>query len=545
MKPEASVLLRLAVPSDSKYLSVVHERAREVAQSNRFGPIESEQWALAVEECAANSIEHAYAGRSDGEVDITLALEGDYLCAEICDEGAPFAPRSLPPLVDVKDLARKGARGGLGLTLVQRIADSVVREREGERNICRLVKRLPQNFLSDREKLAAAEFQLRTLVDLGREFSTNFDPARVASIALASLMGHLTILRAAFLTSTPDGRLRVLASRGVKNVASLEGIPWASTEGEGNSTEAPEAALKVLRLDFIFRFASGEERGAILFSQRLAGGEFGEGERNLIHAVGRQALAALTGARAQEMRIEKARADSELQVAREIQKSLLPAILPSIPGFEVAASSEACFSVGGDLFDVIPLAESRFAIILADVSGKGTPASLIMAFAHAAFRSLAGGLPPVDLLARISELIRKANTSHRYATCFYGELDPLSRRMVYVNAGHLPPAIVRGDQTIELNIGGSVLGLLPGTTFEQGEITLQPGDVLAIYSDGISEAQSTGDDEFGPEGVVACVRALRMNPASEILRLLEQSLFEFAAGRSFTDDRTAVILKAL
>ena len=545
MKPEASVLLRLAVPSDSKYLSVVHERAREVAQSNRFGALESEQWALAIEECAANSIEHAYAGRSDGEVDITLAIEGDYLCAEICDEGAAFESGSLPPVADLKDLARKGARGGLGLTLVQRIADSVVREREGEKNICRLVKRLPQNPLSDREKLAAAEFQLRTLVDLGREFSTNFDPARVASIALASLMGHLTILRAAFVTSTPDGRLRVLASRGVKNVASLEGIPWASTEGEGNSTEAPEAALKALRLDFIFRFTSGEERGAILFSQRLAGGEFGEGERNLIHAVGRQALAALTGARAQEMRIEKARADSELQVAREIQKSLLPAILPAMPGFEVAASSEACFSVGGDLFDVIPLADSRFAIILADVSGKGTPASLIMAFAHAAFRSLAGSLPPVDLLARISELIRKANTSHRYATCFYSELDPSSRRMVYVNAGHLPPAIVRGDRTIDLNIGGSVLGLLPGTTFEQGEITLQPGDVLAIYSDGISEAQSTGDDEFGPEGVVACVRALRMNPAPEILRLLEQSLFEFATGRSFTDDRTAVILKAL
>jgi sigma-B regulation protein RsbU (phosphoserine phosphatase) len=545
VKPEASVLLRLAVPSDLKYLSVVHERAREVAQSNRFGVMESEQWALAVQECAANSIEHAYAGRSDGEVDITLALEGDYLCAEICDEGAPFEPRSMPPLADVRDLAKRGARGGLGLTLVQRIADTVVREREGARNVCRLVKRLPQNPLTDKEKLASAEFQLRTLVDLGHEFSTNFDPARVASIALASLMGHLTILRAAFLTSTPLGRVRVLASRGVKNVLSLEGVSWASVEGEGNSTEAPEAALKILRLDFIFRFTSGEERGAILFSQRLAGGEFGEGERNLIHAVGRQALAALTGARAQEMRIEKARADSELQVAREIQKSLLPEVLPTIPGFEVAASSEACFSVGGDLFDVIPLPDSRFAIILADVSGKGTPASLIMAFAHAAFRSLAGSLPPVDLLARVSELIRNANKTHRYATCFYGELDSRTRRLIYVNAGHLPPAIVRGEETIELKLGGSVLGLLPGTTFEQGEVTLQPGDVLAIYSDGVSEAQSSRDDEFGPEGVVACVRVMRAQKADEILRLLDQSLFEFAAGRPFTDDRTAVILKAL
>ena len=545
MKPDASVQLRLAVPSDSKYLAVVHERAREIAQKNRFGAVESEQWALAVEECAANSIEHAYAGRSDGEVDITLALEGDYLCAEISDQGRAFEAGALPPLADVRDLAKKGARGGLGLTLIQRIADSVVRGREGERNVCRLVKRLPQNPLTDKEKLAAAEFQLRTLVDLGREFSTNFDPARVASIALASLMGHLTILRAAFLSSTPDGRVRVLASRGVKNVMSLEAVPWASVEGEGNSTEEPEAALKVLRLDFIFRFSSGEEKGAILFSPRLSGGEFGESEKNLIHAVGRQALAALTGARAQEMRIEKARADSELQVAREIQQSLLPAVLPTVPGFEVAASSEACFSVGGDLFDVIPLAFGRFAIILADVSGKGTPASLIMAFAHAAFRSLSGGLPPVDLLARISELIRNANKSHRYATCFYAELDPRTRQLVYINAGHLPPALIRGDETIELAVGGSVLGLLPGTTFEQGEIFMQPGDVLAIYSDGVSEAQSMRDDEFGPEGVVACVRALRAKPAAEILRLLEQSLFEFANGRAFSDDRTAVILKAL
>jgi sigma-B regulation protein RsbU (phosphoserine phosphatase) len=117
--------------------------------------------------------------------------------------------------------------------------------------------------------------------------------------------------------------------------------------------------------------------------------------------------------------------------------------------------------------------------------------------------------------------------------------------MVYVNAGHLPPAFLRGDQMIKLETGGSVLGLLQGTTYEQGEIALLPGDILAIYSDGISEAQSTSEDEFGPEGVEACVRALRAKPASEILRLLDQSLFEFAAGRPFSDDRTAVILKAL
>jgi hypothetical protein len=221
--------------------------------------------------------------------------------------------------------------------------------------VCRLVKRLPQNPLTDKEKLAAAEFQLRTLVDLGREFSTNFDPARVASIALASLMGHLTILRAAFLTSTPDGKVRVLASRGVKNVKTLEGIPWADVEGEGNSTETPAAALKVLRLDFIFRFSSGEEKGAILFSQRLSGGEFGEGERNLIHAVGRQALAALTGARARKCASRRPAPIPSFRSRARSSRVCFPRCCRAIPGFDVAASSEACFSVGGDLFDVIPL----------------------------------------------------------------------------------------------------------------------------------------------------------------------------------------------
>ena len=545
MKAGASVLLELAVPSDPAYLSVVHERTREVARASRLGDVESEQWALGVEECVANSMEHAYGGRTDGEVDITLSSDGDFLWAEIKDSGVPFEPRGAPRPVDVNDLARKGARGGLGLTLVQRIADSVVRERADGRNVCTLAKRLPLNPATDRERLAAAEFQLRTLVDLGREFSTNFDPLKVASIALASLMGHLTIMRALFLTSTPEGRLRVLASRGVKNTGAIEGMEWLAIESEGNTTDGLYAPLKALRLDFIFRFASGDEKGAIAFSPRLSGDGFGEDERDLIHAVGRQALAALTGARAQEMRIEKARADSELQVAREIQKSLLPEVLPEIPGFQVAASSEACFSVGGDLFDVIPLDAGRFAIILADVSGKGTPASLIMAFAHAAFRALSGSLPPVDLLARISELIRKANKTHRYATCFYAELDAGTRSMIYVNAGHLPPSIIRGEASIDLKTGGSVLGLLAGTTFEEGRVQFEPGDVLAIYSDGVSEAQSISDDEFGPDGVVACVRALRSKSAPEILRLLEQSLFEFAAGRPFGDDRTAVILKAL
>ena len=545
MKPQAPVLLRLAVPSDPRYLSVVHERAREVAQSNRFGAVESEQWALAVEECAANSIEHAYGGRTDGEVDITMAVEGDCLCAEIADEGAPLDPSALPSGADVKALARKGARGGLGLALVQKIADSVVREREGVRNVCRILKRLPENPMSDAEKLASSDFQLRTLVELGREFSTNFDPARVASIALASLMGHLTILRAAFLVATPDDRVKVLASRGVKNIQSIEGVPWSSIEGEGDSTITPQASLQPLRLDFIFRFAAGEEKGALLFASRASGGGFGEAERNLVHAVGRQALGAVTAARAQEMRIEKARADSELQVAREIQKSLLPAVLPRIPGYEVAASSEACLSVGGDLFDVIPLPDSRFAIILADVSGKGTPASLIMAFTHAAFRSLAGSLSPVALLQQISELIRNANKTHRYATCFYAELDPSNGRLTYVNAGHLPPSVLRGSKTIDLKTGGAVLGLLPGTTFEQGEVTLESGDVLAIYSDGVSEAQAPSDQEFGAEGVLEAVTANRDRGAAEILRAIEASLTAFAAGRPFADDRTAVILKSL
>lgn len=148
-------------------------------------------------------------------------------------------------------------------------------------------------------------------------------------------------------------------------------------------------------------------------------------------------------------------------------------------------------------------------------------------------------------MERISELIRLSNRSHRYATCFYAELDPSARTLTYVNAGHPPPILVgKNDRRQRLGRGGAVLGLLPETLFDQHTIDMKPGDTIAIYSDGISEALNADDREFTDIEIECLLRESHGACASDVLSHLEDRLATFCAGRPFVDDRTTVILRA-
>ena len=165
---------------------------------------------------------------------------------------------------------------------------------------------------------------------------------------------------------------------------------------------------------------------------------FLQGER--LTWLARQAQAALEGARLHRVRLEKERQDRDLQIARGIQQSLFPRGFPEVPGFDVLAESRSCFEVGGDYYDFIPLDGGRLALVVADVSGKGTPASLMMASIHAWLQAMAGTARPRQVLERLDRFLNANTQTSRYVTLFYGELDPARRRLVYVNAGHVPPS---------------------------------------------------------------------------------------------------------
>jgi sigma-B regulation protein RsbU (phosphoserine phosphatase) len=201
--------------------------------------------------------------------------------------------------------------------------------------------------------------------------------------------------------------------------------------------------------------------------------------------------------------------------------------------------------VGGDYFDYVPLAGGGLGLVIADVSGKGTPASLMMASVHAWLRALAGSEPAARVLERLNRFVYASTETSRYVTLFYGELDPATRRLVYVNAGHVPPFVVRANGPEErLRAGGPVLGLLEEVALEPGELVLDPGDMLVAVTDGVTEAVDASGLEFGDERVRQALAARSGASAQQTLSGLVSDVDAWTGAAGCSDDLTALILKA-
>jgi sigma-B regulation protein RsbU (phosphoserine phosphatase) len=232
-----------------------------------------------------------------------------------------------------------------------------------------------------------------------------------------------------------------------------------------------------------------------------------------------------------------------MRVAAQIQRGLLPESAPVVPGYGVVGFNQPCRTVGGDYYD-FALQQGVLLLALGDVSGKGTGAALLMTVLRAAVRGLWTDANISEAVGRINSTVCQNVTSGKYVTFFMARLAPETGRVSYVNAGHNPPLLVRGNGTVEtLTEGGMVLGLFDSIPYEEGHAELRAGDTLLIFSDGVTETFSPKGDEFGEQrlGEVA-VRGRGLDAAglqTEILRELDA----FAAGTKATDDRTLVVVK--
>jgi len=215
------------------------------------------------------------------------------------------------------------------------------------------------------------------------------------------------------------------------------------------------------------------------------------------------------------------RLEEQLELARRVQADLLPSSDPVALGpMDFAASCVAAWQVGGDFYDVFKTEAGRISFALGDVSGKGIPAALLMGMLHGALRTMDGS----DTAARHEESLRRLNTlletqtsSERFASLFWGYYNPETKVLSYINAGHLPPALIRRSGTGELRIqrlaeGGPVLGIFPEATYRQGRIKVESGDLLVLYSDGIVEAATAAGGEFAEERLWAAIRTAGINP---------------------------------
>lgn len=241
------------------------------------------------------------------------------------------------------------------------------------------------------------------------------------------------------------------------------------------------------------------------------------------------------------------RSQSELEIARNVQQKLLPQRFQPLPSLDYAALCLPAREVGGDYYDFFDLGEGRMAGLLADISGKGVAAAMLMANLQASFRSQldAGVKVATELLTSINRLFHAATPTEQYVTLFYFEYDSPTRRLTYVNCGHLPPALLHADGTIErLESTGMVLGLFPHCPCECREIYLKERDVLAAFTDGVSEFTAQNGEEFGEDRFIALLQSARTLTPESALRHIAERLTAERNGNEQFDDQSIVLLKA-
>ncbi len=243
--------------------------------------------------------------------------------------------------------------------------------------------------------------------------------------------------------------------------------------------------------------------------------------------------------------LEKKRIDDQLEIAREVQTHLLPSISPDIPGYDIAGVCIPTWQIGGDYFDYIKLVNDQLGIVVADVSGKGIPAALIMATFRAVIRGhTRSGSELSQILPAVNTRLRESIRLNAFVTSIYGVLDAGAGNFTYANCGHNPPIIIRADgKKEELKYGGPPLGILEDASYEAGEIKLASGDLLVLYTDGVMENEDSDGREFGVERLASTLHQALNLSASSMINEVVQATRKFSSADSFKDDFTLVIIK--
>lgn len=299
------------------------------------------------------------------------------------------------------------------------------------------------------------------------------------------------------------------------------------------SARAPVAASA----DFLMPVISADEvLGVLRLVPKSTGEEYDAEDLDFLAAVSEQVAVA-----ANQFRIRNERQESEY--ALDIQRGLLPREIPTFPGITISGAWQPARMVGGDYYDVFKLSETQLALVVADVSGKGMASALLMSNLQATTKAYSTSeSSPKGLCDKVNRAVCKSISSGKYITFFYAVLDSQGRRLTYANAGHNPPIIVGHDGACRrLETGGTVLGMFADASYEQDSVELSPGDCLVMFTDGITEAADSNDQEFGEERLIALLREHLAASAADLRDAIMQEVTQFCRG-DFADDATLLTL---
>jgi serine phosphatase RsbU (regulator of sigma subunit) len=294
--------------------------------------------------------------------------------------------------------------------------------------------------------------------------------------------------------------------------------------------------------------SAGETVGAFLLGEKVTLMEYTSEDVALLTSLAGTMSVSLQNALLLRDRVQVARFEEELNLARQIQRSFLLSDFPDLPRFQVHASNIPSKEVGGDFYDLVPSGDGSFYLAIADVAGKGVPAALLSSMLQASLRTQASSTRSVpEILRNINSLVYRSTSIEQFATFFLARLDPRSLRMSFSNAGHNYPVVLRRTgERVFLDRGGIILGIVEGADFEEDHVSLRGGDRVVFYTDGISEAVNGRGEEFGEERLCEVVRSLPADrSAREITDRILEALRVFLGEEEPRDDMTLMVLRVL
>ncbi len=285
--------------------------------------------------------------------------------------------------------------------------------------------------------------------------------------------------------------------------------------------------------------------GILILGEKASGTRFTAEDMTMLSVLSNQAAIAMENSKLYEESLEKHRIEEELALARDIQKNLLPANIPSGSRFELAGYNLPSKEIGGDYYDFIELGGDKIGIAIGDIAGKGIPAAILMSNLQAALRiSALRTANTRDVLQQVNVHITKTTSPERFATFFYSVFDPVSRTLEYTNAGHNFPILFRKNGSHDfLREGGIIVGVLEDAQYSSRTVTMEPGDCVVLYTDGVTEALNQKEEEFGEEKLLEVSKASAGHSAQEILNHILESVADFTHGDLQSDDVTLVVLK--
>lgn len=393
--------------------------------------------------------------------------------------------------------------------------------------------------------------ELEALYDVGLAVASTLDLDALSDEVLLRAVSLLDARRGALYLSEGGGyRLDGTFGGSARDAfpADLAGLE-EFLDGKG---ECPEELLPDARHLLAVPIESdGRRRGVLLVGDkesRRGVGPFEDDDRRTLSLFANQAAIAIENAQLHRQALEKERLEREMELAAEIQREILPDTLPELAGWELTGWNRPARQVGGDYYDLVLLEGGRLGFALGDVTGKGMPAALLVSTLHSALTLLRDrGELSTALVARLNRHVCESSAANKFITLIVAELDPASGRVSYVNAGHNAGFVVRagdgGHRLERLGSTGVPLGLLPAGAWRAATVDLGPGDLLCLFSDGITECADRADRELGEDHLGELLAARCAAPLPEIVAAIDHATLEHAAGLPQLDDQTVVLVR--